>query len=125
MAKRDKRGNVASFCMLETWIMRQAGYRGLSLGARALHWELIGVFNGHNNGDLFLAHRDAAVRLNCHRNSISKYYRELVEAGFLHKTRAHCLGPDGKGQATHWALTHLSVGSKRATFAFKNKSPAQ
>jgi hypothetical protein len=125
MAKKDKRGNVASFCKLDTWIMAHATYRGLSLGARALHWELIGAFNGHNNGRLFLSHRDAAARLNCHRNSISKYYNELDGAGFLRKTRAHCLGPDGKGQASHWALTHLSVGSKRATFDFKNKSPAQ
>lgn len=125
MAKKDKRGNTARFCMLDDWIFDHAAYRGLGVGARALHWELIHVFNGHNNGRLFLSHRLAAQRLGCSRNTISRYYTELEDMGFLNKTRGHCLGPDGKGQSTHWALTHLGVGTNRATMDFKRKSPTK
>lgn len=119
MAKKDKHGNRPSFCMLETWVFDHPSYRQLGLGARGLMWELIRVHNGHNNGRLFLSHRMAAQRLGCCRNTVSGYYRELEKLGFIVKTQGHCLGPEGKGQAAHWALTHLSVNMKRATNAFK------
>ena len=125
MGKKDKRGNTASFSKLDNWIFEHRAYRRLSLPARALMWELIRVFNGHNNGRLFLAHRKAAERLGCHRNSVGKYYDELEAAGFVRKTRDHCLGSAGIGQAKHWALTHFGVDGHRATLDFKSKKPAQ
>ena len=124
MGKRDKRGNRASFIKLDTWIFERPAYRGLGLGARCLHWELLKVYNGHNNGRLFLSHRDAALRLGCTRNTVSRYFHELEAAGFIVKTRGHCLGPSGIGQATHWALTHLDVEGRPATMDFKTKTPA-
>ncbi len=39
----------------------------------------------------------------------------LEQAGFILKTRGHCLGPEGKGQSTQWALTHLPVDGCKAT----------
>jgi hypothetical protein len=125
MGRKDKRGNAASFLKLDNWVFEHPSYRSLSLEARSLMWELIRVYNGHNNGRLFLSHRLAAERLGRHRNSIGKYYSELERAGFVHKTRGHCLGPEGTGQATHWALTHLGVGGERALMGFKHKTPAQ
>ncbi|PJE28861.1 Helix-turn-helix domain-containing protein [Pseudooceanicola antarcticus] len=124
MAKRDKRGNAASFIKLDTWIFDRPAYRRLGPGARSLHWELIRVFNGHNNGRLFLSQRLAAERLGCSRNTVSRYYRELEEAGFITKTRGACLGPEGVGQAAHWALTHLGVDGRPATLDFKSRTPA-
>ncbi|MEJ1999854.1 MAG: helix-turn-helix domain-containing protein [Maritimibacter sp.] len=120
MAHKDKRGNTASFIKLDTWIFERPAYRRLGLGARCLHMELIRVYNGYNNGRLFLSHRLAADRLGCSRNTVSRYYRELEEAGFIVKTRGACLGPDGIGQATHWALTHLGVDGRPATLDFKS-----
>lgn len=125
MAKKDKHGNTASFCKLDNWIFDHAAYQALGTGARSLHWQLIRVYNGYNNGHLFLSQRVAAQRLGRSRNTVSRYYSELEGSGFLVKTRGHCLGPEGKGQSAHWALTHLSVGSQRATMDFKKKIPAK
>ncbi|MEJ1998331.1 MAG: hypothetical protein P8X76_09320, partial [Maritimibacter sp.] len=83
MAHKDKRGNTASFIKLDTWIFERPAYRRLGLGARCLHMELIRVYNGYNNGRLFLSHRLAADRLGCSRNTVSRYYRELEEASDL------------------------------------------
>lgn len=119
MAKKDKHGNTPAFCKLDYWIFDHPAYRTLSLGARALTWELIRLHNGYNNGHIFLSHRLAAQRLGRSRKTVSLYYRELEAAGFLIETRGHCLGPDGIGQSSHYALTHLSVKGKRPVLKFK------
>lgn len=119
MAKKDKRGNTANFCKLDNWVFDHPSYRSLKVGPRALLWELIRLYNGYNNGRIFLSHRDAANRLCCNRNTVSDYYRQLEEAGFLVKTKGHCLGPSGVGQANHYALSHLGVDGKRPTLEFK------
>ncbi|MEJ2028621.1 MAG: hypothetical protein P8X66_01890 [Maritimibacter sp.] len=92
MAHKDKRGNTASFIKLDTWIFERPAYRRLGLGARCLHMELIRVYNGYNNGRLFLSHRLAADRLGCSRNTVSRYYRELEEA--RRDRPSHPLGAD-------------------------------
>lgn len=50
------------------WELKSPAYRSLSLGARALLIELKSLYNGSNNGDLFLSVREAARRLNCGKN---------------------------------------------------------
>ncbi len=124
MPRGDQHGNKPSFLKLDGWIFEHGAYRDLGLGSRALLWELIRVYNGYNNGRLFLSHRLAAARLNCSRNTVARYYQELEAAGFLIKTRGHCLGPDGMGQSAHWALTHLPRDGMRAQNSFKYKTPA-
>jgi hypothetical protein len=124
MGKRDKNGNSSKFIMLDHWIFDHPSYRSLSLGARGLHWELIRKYNGYNNGRLFLSHRSAEPRLGRSRNTVGLYYKELERAGFILKTRGHCLGPVGIGEANHWSLTHVSVNGCKATMEFKKiKSP--
>jgi hypothetical protein len=125
MGKRDKKGNRSQFIMLDHWVFEHSNYRSLCLGARGLLWELIRKYDGYNNGRLFLSHRDAAQRLGCSRNTVGGYYKELELAGFILKTRGHCLGPEGKGQSTQWELTHVPANGCKATVVFKNKSPAQ
>ena len=40
-----------------------------------------------------------------HRDSISRWFRELEFYGFIAKTAEGCLGVDGKGKAPQWRLT--------------------
>ncbi|WP_322867340.1 hypothetical protein U5922_014825 [Aquicoccus sp. G2-2] len=71
---------------------------------RALYIELKRRFNGTNNGEIYLSHRDAAAALNVHRNSVGPWFRELEERGFIFMTQAPHLGPSGIGQASVWGL---------------------
>lgn len=85
-----------------------AAYKSLSLGARCLLIELKALYNGSNNGDLFLSAREAAARLNSNRSSANRWFHELAERGFIRpallaafswKVGAH------ERKATTWVLT--------------------
>lgn len=97
---------------------------------RALYIELKRRFNGHNNGKIYLSHRDAALALNVHRNTVAPMFRELERRGFICLSVAPHLGPSGIGQASVWALEELATqDGKLAGKAFmrwcEDKSPAQ
>ena len=121
--KRHKRTQTAPFTKLDRWVQRSEAWRALKPGPRALYIELKAFFNGRNNGDLFLSHRDAAEALNVSKNTIGVYYAELIEKGFIKPTQAAHLGSEGKGEATHWALTELALNGREATKDFARWTP--
>lgn len=123
--KRHKRSQTAKFVMIERWVQNTEAWRALKPGPRALYIELKSFFNGRNNGDLFLSHRDAAKALNVSKNTIGGYYSELVEKGFIKSTQLAHLGSEGKGEAAHWALTELPLYGRDATKDFARWTPGQ
>lgn len=123
--KHHKKG-AGRFVQLPDWLMATPAWATLPPGPRALYVELKRRYNGSNNGEIFLSHRDAAIALNVHRNTVGPWFKELVERGFIYLTRAPHLGPCGVGRASTWALAEarMSDGGK-ASMAFKKwKSPA-
>ena len=116
--KTFKKGTAPPFVMLENWMTNSAAWLALKPAPRALYLELKQIFNGGNNGQIFLSQRDAVERLNVGRDTVGRYFNELVEKGFIIKTRGHCLGPSGIGQAATYALTELSLHGKPATKEF-------
>jgi len=101
--KAKKRG-VGQFVQLHQWFMATEAWATLKPGPRALYVELKRKFNGANNGEIHLSHRDAAKALNVTRNTATGYFAELEERGFIRMTQAPHLGPSGIGQASKWAL---------------------
>lgn len=53
------------------------------------------------------------------RDTVEGYRRELIDKGFIAKTRGHHLGASGIGQAALWALTEYTVEGAKATMDFK------
>lgn len=92
------------FTALSEWLQKSAAWATMKPGPRALYIELRRRFNGTNNGEIFLSHRDAATALNVNRNTATGYFQELVERGFITMTAGPHLGPSGIGQASKWAL---------------------
>jgi hypothetical protein len=67
--KHNKRG-AGRFVQLPEWIMVTEAWATLPVGPRALYVELKRRYNGANNGDILLSHRDAAISLHVHRNTV-------------------------------------------------------
>ena len=124
----NKTGRSApKFVQLYYWMQNTEAWATLPPGPRALYVELKRLYNGHNNGAIFLSHRDAAKALNVHRNTVGGWFKALEERGFIVMTKGPYLGPSGVGIASTWALTELATNDgQRATNVFKKwKNPAQ
>ena len=101
--KRAKRGG-GRHVHLSEWLQSSEAWATMKPGPRALYIELRRRFNGSNNGDLFLSHREAALAINVNRNTATAYFAELEERGFIRMTVGPHLGPSGIGVASKWAL---------------------
>ena len=101
--KANKKG-AGRHVQLPEWLQSSKAWAALKPGPRALYVELKRRFNGHNNGQIFLSHRDAANALNVHRNTVGPWFEDLQERGFIRLTIAPYLGPSGIGKASTWAL---------------------
>ncbi len=121
--KHGKRGG-ARFVQLDEYLQRSQAWATMKPGPRALYVELKRRFNGSNNGEIILSHRDAAKALNVNRNTVTGYFHELAERGFIRQTGAPHLGPAGIGQASKWALEeHPTTDGKPAGKAFMRWHP--
>lgn len=128
--KRHKRGGAGQHVQLPEWLQASEAWATMKPGPRALYVELKRRFNGTNNGAIYLSHRDAALALNLHRNTVGPMFQELERRGFICLSVAPHLGPSGIGQASVWALEELATqDGKPAGKAFmrwcEDKSPAQ
>jgi hypothetical protein len=101
---RSKSGQL--FVYLPHWMLKSVAYRSLTAQARAIHVELIMIYNSRNNGSLALSARDAATRCNINKDTAGRAFKELIEKGFV-----ECVTPGGFSRkdphATEWRLTHL------------------
>ena len=80
-------------------------WKALSHGARSLYVAIKCRYNlnNHNNGRLFLSHRDAADEIGSDTKEIGRWFRELQHYGFIVMNEPGCLGVDGRGKAPHGA----------------------
>jgi DNA-binding transcriptional MocR family regulator len=121
MGRRGYKGfkkGTGRFVQLAEWLMAADAWATMPTGPRSLYIELKRLFNGNNNGEIFLSHRDAAKALNVGRDTAGGYFRILIERGFIVVTRGHCLGPEGIGQSAHYRLTEEACKSTPATKEF-------
>ena len=121
-AKLDNRKG-GRHVQLGEWLQRSEAWATLKPGPRALYVEIKRRFNGANNGEIILSHRDAATAINVNRNTVGSYFNELLERGFLVMTKAPYLGPSGIGLASVWGMTELPIGGKSATKEFMRWRP--
>jgi hypothetical protein len=106
--------------------LESTAYRSLSLGARALLVELKALFNGSNNGSLFMSVREAAKRLNSSKTYAADRLQELHDKGFIRPKQngafsVKCLV--GEGRATSWILTEYPFANALPTKDFMRWRP--
>ena len=134
MAKRAKpaassrtlpngRNKTGRFVKLEHHLLNSPAYRSLCCYARSLLVELYALYNGSNNGTLYMSVRQAQQRLgDVGRKAAEKAFNELQDRGFItvvQKGSFTC-----KVQlATTWRLTEHDCEGRHATKDFMRWTP--
>ncbi|MBV7410327.1 hypothetical protein [Maritimibacter sp. DP1N21-5] len=116
--KRAKRG-AGRHVQLPEYLQATEAWATMKPGPRALYIELKRRFTGSNNGRIVLSHPDAARLLNSGKNTMTRWFRELEERGFIAMEQAPYLGPSGVGVAALWSLQEMpTVDGKAARKGF-------
>lgn len=110
--KHRKKG-AGRHVQLPEWLQASEAWATMPPGPRALYIELKRNFNGSNNGEIYLSHRDAAKALNVHRNTVGSWFDMLKERGFIYLSTAPHLGPSGVGKASKWRLEELPASDQK------------
>lgn len=112
---RSKRAD--RYFTVEHFAMNTVSWRALRPLSRALYFEIKKLYNGYNNGQLFLSVRNAGKLLGVHKDTASKAFRDLEAKGYIRaKTRSSF---DYKmRKATCWILTEYKLGDELPTKDF-------
>ncbi len=132
MTQRSKGRGVAAngrslkperFLRLDHSIFNSLAYRYLSLGARALLFEMIAIHDGSNNGHIGMGVRRAQSALGVgSKTTAAKYLNELEASGLAsrYKKSAYSMKVPGERRATDWALEWIGVDGKLPTRKYLN-----
>ena len=105
-SKASRRARDAKHVRLYLYILKTPAWLSLSCQAKCLLIELQALYNGTNNGELFLSIREAAKRLNTGTKQASAAFVELQDRGFVVTTRKGSRTRRGEQRlATCWRLT--------------------
>src|SRR5271168_2183897 len=104
---QDKKGRSklkGTFAHIPNDLIRTEAWRNTSLAARALLIEVAALYGGGNNGKLVLSVREAAERMRCSKDTVSRSFRELREHGILEATYQGRFSLKEDALASEWRL---------------------
>ncbi len=121
------RNNTSRFARLDYRILTSNAYRALSPNDRSLLVELVMLYNGENNGSLYLSVRDAAHRMGiADLTAACRSFDTLQLLGFIQLAQDaffHVKASD-KSRARCWRLTWLAgPGRKAPSWEFLEREP--
>lgn len=115
--KHDRRGRSESdghFFQMYEWLMRTTAWQHATVWERSLYLEIKRRYNGRNNGDISLSHREAEALLDCSNTAVEKAFKGLQCKGFVRPQqkgsfgwKINSKGGRHQGRATRWRLTEL------------------
>ena len=107
---------------LHHWMMISAAFKALDPFEVRVLLELYSLYNGRNNGYLFLSLREAAKRCKMGKNKAGDCFHRLTEFGFIRR-RADEPENYNLREANHWILTEFDFGVRAATKDFMHWTP--
>jgi len=132
---RDRRKTTISgdrFFQMHDWLLRSQAWRAATVFERCLYFELKTLYNGRNNGDIALSHRQVQKLLNCSNKPVAAAFKGLLQKGFIRIAQIgsfHWKNGVAGGRSTRWILTEYPVDlperSLIATKDFMQWKPAQ
>jgi hypothetical protein len=118
---------VTRFARFDHKILKSNAYRSLSPNARALLMELVMLYNGSNNGSIYLSVQDAAHRMGvADHHAASRAFDELQKMGFIEMTREayFAIKASHLSRARTWRLTwEAGPGRKAPSWDFLVREP--
>ncbi|WP_138379462.1 helix-turn-helix domain-containing protein [Luteithermobacter gelatinilyticus] len=119
MAKKNNKGRSSydRHIRFYYYLLKSEAWRSLKPGPRALLIELYSLYNGNNNGDIFLSEREAARRCNVNRKTAARYFHDLQEKGFIFPKTKGCFNVKSP-EATAWILTEFPYNGNLPTKDF-------
>lgn len=127
--KPDKTGRSTGaepHVRLHYWLLNTEAWKTLDPVGRAALVVLYQLFNGKNNGELFLSARELGKRINTNRGTANRalwalqargFVRPYIKAGYDYKA------VDRERRATSWVLTEFKHGTQDATKEFREWKP--
>ena len=99
------------------WMMDSQAFLSLDSFEVRLLLELYSLYNGANNGYLFLSIREASRRCNMSKNKAGKSFKVLQDKGFI---RRRADEPENYflREANYWILTEFDFGRISASKEF-------
>jgi hypothetical protein len=105
-SKASRRARDAKHVRLYAYMLKTPAWQSLSCQAKCLLIELLALYNGTNNGELYMSVRTAATLLHTGLHQATAALRELEEKGFIRATRKGSrTRRDEERLATCWRLT--------------------
>lgn len=121
------RNQTPRFVRLVHRLLNSNAYRSLSPNARSLLIELIMLYNGRNNGSLYLSVQDAANRMGvADHHAASGAFNELQVRGFIEMTQSaeFRIKAAETSRARTWRLTwEAGPGKKLPDWTFLEREP--
>lgn len=114
--KHNNKGRNTSdgrFFQMYEWLMRSVAWQYATVYEKALYIEIKRRYNGKNNGDISMSHREAQELLQCSNRPITAAFAGLQEKGLIKATVKGAFDwkvartGSGSGRATRWELTEL------------------
>ena len=99
------------------FMLASPAYRSLSLAGRCLLTEMYRLFNGENNGTLYLSVRTAATLLDVNPKTALKAFHEIEQRGFVRPAQRGAFSLKVR-HATSWVLTEFEHAGQVATKDF-------
>jgi DNA-binding transcriptional regulator YhcF (GntR family) len=108
---RSKRESNERFVRLPYSVLDSPGYLAASPIARAVHIEVLRLYNGLNNGFIAVSCRVIAERLHVSHTTVSRALKELSNCGLIRMTKASSFSQ--KRMAAEYRLTHRPCDKTR------------
>ncbi len=108
---RSKREPNERFVRLPYSVLESSGYLAASPIARAVHIEVLRLYNGINNGFIAVPCRLTAERLRVSHATVSRALKELINCGLLRLSKASSFSQ--KRMAAEYRLTHRPCDKTR------------
>lgn len=129
MARRARRANVKGrsrqsdrHARIHQWMANSLAFRELDPFEVRILLELYLLYNGNNNGHLFLSVREAARRCNMGKNKAGDCFKKLQSLGFIRR-RADEPENYKLREAHHWILSEFECFGRPPTLEFKQWKP--
>jgi hypothetical protein len=108
---------LPTFVMLTHNVLDAPAWRAASHGAHMLYVVLKRRWNPHRKNLVYISMRKAAEELGSNKDSVMRWFYELIYYGFIVMEKPGYLGVSGKGRAPHYRLTECDTFAPKGSLA--------